>query len=78
MSGKKTRDMKVRPLGGRPGALADFLLELSRASSCLKRLGEVARALPDGDEFYTARNRVGGMLNELTALEERAANWGRS
>jgi hypothetical protein len=77
MSGKKTRDMQVRRPGvRRPGALADFILELANARGCLRRLAEAARGLPEGEDYHDARDQVGTMLNRVVTLEERAARWG--
>jgi hypothetical protein len=73
---KKTRDMKVRPVPTRAGVKADFLLELSACRACLRRLAEVARTLPEGDQYYDAKDSVNTMLNRLLALEDRALQWG--
>lgn len=76
MSARKTRDMKVRTPQAKSGVKADFLVELSGCRTCLRRLAELAKALPEGDEFHDARDRVGTILNRVVQLEEQALRWG--
>jgi hypothetical protein len=76
MSGKRTRDMKVRRAGVRPGVLADFLMEVTTASACLRRLGEAASRLPEGEQYYDARTDVNTMLNRALDLQDRVLKWG--